>query len=204
MNLDKNTMELISTLEYIIGSQWIGPNTIKGGKGNKDRRFRFPVSYRINKKDKDFIKEKEELKGLSLKQIQTLEYVFGSHQLFIGDGLLGVLKELEDRYGIDFNELEKERTKKRKLAMAQLQKALKKNSSEEIYAGKYECGIDIAEGVYIITSDETGEIAINRSEKSKKKNKEFKLECNSKERIVLENGDILKSNVMLLIKQSNR
>lgn len=204
MKFDKNTMELISDLEYIIGSQWIGPQTIKTVKGNKDRRFRFPVSYRINKKDKELTKEKEELKDLSLKQIQTLEYMFGSHQLFIGDGILGILKELEDRYELDFNELEKERTKRRKLAMAKMQKTLKKKSDEELYAGKYECGIDIAEGNYIITSDEDGEISIKRSKESKKKNKEFKLKSNSKERIVLESGDILKSNVMLSIKQATR
>jgi len=41
-----------------------------------------------------------------------MKYKFGVNELFIGMGLINVLEYLEDRYDLDFNELEKNRKKK--------------------------------------------------------------------------------------------
>lgn len=35
-----------------------------------------------------------------------MKYKFGSNHLFIGEGLINVLTMMEERYGINFNELE--------------------------------------------------------------------------------------------------
>jgi transposase len=197
MNIDKNTLELIYTLEYIIGSQCKNTKAIKSKKGDF---FRFPLSHRQNKKCKTFIKEREELEGISESQLRDARYVFGSNQLYIGEGIIKVLEELENRYGLNYVELEKERTKRRKVAMKKIEKEITKESEAEIDSGKYECGLDIQEGKYIITSDEDATIKIWRSIKSKRKNKELQLKNNSKETIMLDEGDILDSNVMLLIR----
>lgn len=43
--------------------------------------------------------------------IGTMYYAFGSHKLYIGDALIKILEYLEKRYGIDFNDMEKNSTK---------------------------------------------------------------------------------------------
>jgi hypothetical protein len=37
-----------------------------------------------------------------------MKYKFGTNQLFIGEGIAKVLSFMEERYGLDFDELEKE------------------------------------------------------------------------------------------------
>ncbi len=197
MNIDKNTLELIYTLEYIIGSQCQNTKAIKSKKGDF---FRFPLSHRQNKKCKTFTKEKEELKELSEQQLRDARYEFGANQLYIGKGIIEVLEELENRYDLDFIELEKERTKRRKSFMKELEKEIAKELEAEIDAGKYECGLDIQEGKYVITSDEKAIINIKRSEKSKRKDVDIELNSNSIKKVTLYKGDIIESNVMLLIK----
>ena len=41
------------------------------------------------------------------KEVETIKYKFGSNHLYIGLGLIKVLEYLEERYSLDFNELEK-------------------------------------------------------------------------------------------------
>lgn len=196
MIYDKNTSGLISKLESIIGSQYCNTNIIKGSK-KKNIRCRFPVKYLKNKIEYE---EKGELEYLSKQQMSSVVYKFGTHRLYIGDGLIGVLEELEIRYDLDFIELEKERDKKRKHLMLLLEKTIKKESEAEIDAGEYECGMDILEGKYTITSDEKANVRIIRSKKSKRKDKEIQIKNNSKETISLYKGDVLETNVMLLIR----
>ena len=204
MKVDKNTLELISRLEYIIGSQASNKNTSKGSKGKKGSRFRYTVSYRNNKSDKTLNSIKDELENLSKQQISTIEYVFGTNHLFIGDGILGILDELEKRYDIDFNKLEKERTQKRKESMMKMHRVFLKESELEIDAGRYECELDIKAGKYRITSDEKAVVTILRSDKSKLKDDNITLKNNSEKKIVLEKGDILKTSEMILIKRQSK
>ena len=39
------------------------------------------------------------------KNIGTLHYKFGANYLFVGNGLINVLNYLENRFGLDFDEL---------------------------------------------------------------------------------------------------
>ena len=200
MKIDKDTLELITKIERIIGSQCYNPNPHKGCK-KKDEKCRYSVSYRKDSRDKTLYKSESGLEGFSKYQIQNAQYAFGYHNLLIGEAILKVLDELETRYNLDFNELEKERTKRRKSFMRQLKKELEKFSEAEIEAGRYECGVDIEEGKYTITSDENAVITIKRSGNSKRKDENFELESNSKRIIKLYDGDIFESDVMLLLKQ---
>ena len=43
---------------------------------------------------------------ISAKTVESMHYKFGTNRLYIGDALVSVLRFLEDRYDIDFNELE--------------------------------------------------------------------------------------------------
>lgn len=43
-----------------------------------------------------------------------MHYAFGSNHLYIGNGLIKALEFLEDRYGLDMNELEKHKKKRKK------------------------------------------------------------------------------------------
>jgi hypothetical protein len=38
-----------------------------------------------------------------------MKYKFGSNHLFVGEGIRKILEELESRYGLDFNKLEKQK-----------------------------------------------------------------------------------------------
>ena len=40
-----------------------------------------------------------------------MKYKFGSNELYIGKGIIGILEYLEKRYGLDFNQLEKNTVK---------------------------------------------------------------------------------------------
>ena len=44
-----------------------------------------------------------------IEALTFMKYKFGSNELFIGKGLQNVLNYLEDRYGLDFAELERNR-----------------------------------------------------------------------------------------------
>ena len=39
-------------------------------------------------------------------QIHFMKYKFGSNELFVGRGIINILEYLENRYKIDFDELE--------------------------------------------------------------------------------------------------
>ena len=110
MKLDKNIIKLIWKLEYLIGSECYNPNSYDGWTGEEGRSFRYPVQYYLTHEDKapskwwwNVAEKEEELTELS---VSTMKYKFGSNHLFIGNGLYNVLSALEERYGIDFNELE--------------------------------------------------------------------------------------------------
>ena len=43
---------------------------------------------------------------ISPDSITYMKYKFGSNELYIGKGIIGILEYLEKRYGLDFNQLE--------------------------------------------------------------------------------------------------
>lgn len=103
MEINQNIANLIVQLEYEIGSQCYNPNSYDGYTGEEGCEFRYPVYVHRNDTDEKY---RYIITNLIPKEINTIKYKFGSNHLFIGKGLINVLKYLEDRYGINFNELE--------------------------------------------------------------------------------------------------
>ena len=101
--INKNITLLISELEYIIGNQFYNPRSYNGYTGEEGAEFRYPINvYRDNKLSKTWSK----VTNLTANEIDTLRYQFGANHLYIGRGLVKVLEYIEERYGINFNELE--------------------------------------------------------------------------------------------------
>ena len=67
MDIDKYTLELISKLEFILGSQFYNPNKSRGKKTVK--KYRYPILYRKNNKDKNLYETECDLDELSPKQM---------------------------------------------------------------------------------------------------------------------------------------
>ena len=118
MKLDKKMAKLICELEYCIGSECYNPNSYNGWTGDEGCEFRYPVHIRVKKDDEELTKTKgnvgERFPTIRADAIRTMQYKFGSNQMFIGLGIKALLEELEKRYNLDFNELEKQRTQKKK------------------------------------------------------------------------------------------
>lgn len=99
MKLDQNIANLVCELEPTIAWKCYNPNSYNGWSGEYGCSFRYPVWY------KDF-KHSSPLSDVSPDEIKELHYKFGSNILSIGEGLLGILRVLERRYGLDINALE--------------------------------------------------------------------------------------------------
>ena len=119
MKLNKKMNNVITDLEYIIGWSCYNPNSYDGWTCEEGRSFRYPVNVQIHE-DEYYIKirskvsETDYIERLTAKMIKSMKYKFGSNEMYIGGGLIRVLEYLENRYGIDFNQLENELNKKPK------------------------------------------------------------------------------------------
>lgn len=115
MEIDKNIARLIADLEFQIGNECYNPNSYNGLTFEKGCNFRYPVSIEIQLGDGETWPIKiqrrisDKCNTLSEEEIRSLTYEFGSNQLHIGLGIINILNQLERRYGLDFNELEKAR-----------------------------------------------------------------------------------------------
>ena len=121
MKITNEIAELICNLEFLIGSECYNPNSYDGWTGDEGRDFRYPVYIYPNEDADDPIKIKGNVASsptyksydgkLNEDNIRSMKYKFGSNHLFIGTGLINVLNYLEEKYDIDFNELEKKQRK---------------------------------------------------------------------------------------------
>ena len=97
MTKDYFAMELIEDLEKIVGNHY----------HNQQKRggfyFRYPVNY--NKNGTSY-KATGKMSGLAPENLHSVKYTTGANSLHIGDALFAVLNYLENRYDIDFDELE--------------------------------------------------------------------------------------------------
>lgn len=105
MKLTKKTIQLICDLERQIGDECYNPNSYDGWTLISGRDFRYPITY--TDKDGNERKSWSTLQNMDQKNIGTLHYKFGANYLFVGNGLINVLNYLEDRFGLDFDELVK-------------------------------------------------------------------------------------------------
>ena len=117
MKLSKDLCNVIAEIEYLIGSECYNPNSYDGWNDVEGCEFRYPI--KIRKQNGEFIKVKTNINSTALlstedittEAIRYMKYKFGSNELFIGLGIIHSLEFLENRYGLDFNELEKLRKK---------------------------------------------------------------------------------------------
>lgn len=135
MTINENIFKLISEMEYIVGNQTLSKSTFIGaGSVADDYAYRYPVRISLDGNQEE---SKTQIRGKvhtykevykaydnttkQMKVIKTMNttpdmigtmyYAFGSHKLYIGDALIKILEYLEKRYGIDFNDMEKNSTK---------------------------------------------------------------------------------------------
>lgn len=103
MKINKSVVDLISELEYLVGHQCFNPNSYDGYTGEEGRTFRYPVNYI----DKNKVERRNRYKitDADAKSIGTMHYKFGSNHLYIGDALIKILQHIEEKCGIDINEL---------------------------------------------------------------------------------------------------
>lgn len=119
MRLTKKICKMIAELEYLIGSECYNPNSYDGWNDIEGCDFRYPINVPHPKCDGEYIKIRGKIcdsiminpKDISPSLVSYMKYKFGSNELYIGQGLIGILEYLEDRYELDFNELEKNRKK---------------------------------------------------------------------------------------------
>lgn len=109
MKINKKIVSLLSELEYKIGSECYNPNSYNGYTGEEGCEFRYPVWTAKKKENGEYEEHKHYgyISELQPKEVETIKYKFGSNHLYIGLGLIKVLEYLEERYSLDFNELEK-------------------------------------------------------------------------------------------------
>ena len=129
MQVDDKIFELISELEYIIGNETYSKSTLCGPYTPMEDFYRYPVRMKMNNNEQgrgtkiqgkvhnhiNFWTEKGVKRSQMLSTpdiISSMYYPFGPFELYIGNGLVKVLEFLEQRYGIDFNELEQNAHKK--------------------------------------------------------------------------------------------
>lgn len=115
MKLDESMCDVIAELEYQIGSECYNPNSYDGWNDIEGCDFRYPIN--VPNEDGEYIKIRGKIndsyslgkENITPDAISYMKYRFGSNELFIGRGIVNLLNYLEERYGIDFNELERSR-----------------------------------------------------------------------------------------------
>ena len=113
MEITNETVRLICDLEYLIGSECYNPNSYDGWTGLEGCSYRYPVYIYPDRQAVEPLKIRGNIRcripELSSDLIPTMKYKFGSNHLFVGNGIVKILSELEQRYGLDFSELEEKR-----------------------------------------------------------------------------------------------
>lgn len=111
MKLSKNMCSLIAELEYLIGSECYNPNSYDGWQDIDGCNFRYPILVPDNNGNYSKIRTHMNLvfgEGWDLNEnnIPYIKYKFGSNELFIGQGIIKVLEYIQNRYHINFSEME--------------------------------------------------------------------------------------------------
>ena len=103
--MNRCRLNLIGQLEYIV-SQNCHNRYTRNYDSTDGRTYRYPVHMK-NPNDHDaWYTYRGIISSATDKSLGTLHYEFGANDLYIGDALNQILNFLEDRYGIDFDDLE--------------------------------------------------------------------------------------------------
>jgi|GEM_PF-670347 len=108
MEINTINVKLIEELEYIIGSECYNPNSYNGYTCEEGCEYRYPVTVTCKDENGERYDKKYrwKLDGISPDDVSRLKYKFGSNHLFIGISIKSALTFLEERYGINFNDME--------------------------------------------------------------------------------------------------
>jgi len=116
MILNEKMAKVIGELEACVGEHCYNGNSYDGWRQIEGCGFRYPVKVPVRKKDgeTEFVKVRLNLRKTYLldeeditpNAIENMHYCFGSNKMYIGKGILVLMKALEQRYGLDFNQLE--------------------------------------------------------------------------------------------------
>ena len=112
MKLNDEMAKVVADIEYCVGKECYNGNSYDGWNQIWGRGFRYPVCL-PDENGKD-MKIKGEINwwcnlmevDVKQKNISRMKYKFGSNELYIGKGIENILNYLEERYGLDFNEME--------------------------------------------------------------------------------------------------
>lgn len=112
--VNKEVCKLIAELEFLIGSECYNPNSYDDWNDIEGCSFRYPINvpdklgnyskYRGKIKNYGYF-ESDDINEI-LNSVQYMKYKFGSNELYIGNGIINVLSYLEERYNLNFIELE--------------------------------------------------------------------------------------------------
>ena len=113
MQLTQELTDLICEIEYIIGDQCYNPNSYDGYTGDEGCSYRYPVYVYTDKSSDEMVKIRGKVNNgysfygkVTPELVRGMRYRFGSNHLYIGEAIYHVLDMIQDRYGIDFSELE--------------------------------------------------------------------------------------------------
>lgn len=116
MILDREMCKVVVDLEYCIGSECHNPNSYDGWNDIEGRDYRYPVNLPVKDADGNIVYQKVKQKidksyrlkseDITPTALKIMKYRFGSNELYIGRGIMNVLSYLENRYGLNFNQLE--------------------------------------------------------------------------------------------------
>lgn len=117
MKINKTTVKIIYDIEEIIGSNCYNSQARRYWNDTPGNYIRYPATIWGDKEQTEIYSTKYSClknKNIPVKNITTLEYQFGVNWLRIGKGIIETLEMLEERYGLDFYELEKSYKKTQK------------------------------------------------------------------------------------------
>jgi len=109
MKITKKTIQLISELEYIIGDECYNPHSYNGWTGEEGLSFRYPVQYRNKSGEMVETRWHAPTHEIDPKDVIFMHYKLGANHLYIGNALIRVLKHLEENYGLNIDELVKQK-----------------------------------------------------------------------------------------------
>ena len=108
MKIDNTIVDLVTDIEYAIGKECFNPKSTTWTSDVScvvGRKFRYAVHFRHPDYEMDW-DTKSKISKINPEDINTMEYHFGANHLLVGNAIVKVLELIEERYGIDFNQLE--------------------------------------------------------------------------------------------------
>lgn len=110
MKIGPEMAKLICELEYLLGGECYNPSSYDGWTGSEGLEYRYPVYALKDPESNELSKFRgnvaESANRFSERTVRTMKYKFGANHLFVGNGIKKVLEAIEERYDLDFNELE--------------------------------------------------------------------------------------------------